>query len=126
MTIYIIPDENNYITEYSFEEEIGIAVELPTDFDVCGILNNPTAYKYENGSLTADEEKLKELQDARQTEWLRAEREYQCFSIINRGELWYSRLTEEQLAELNAWYDAWLDVTESRTIPDRPTFLDEV
>lgn len=54
---------------------------------------------------------------------LREQREYECFSIINRGELWYARLTNEQRQELNTWYNAWLDVTETKIIPERPKWL---
>ena len=54
---------------------------------------------------------------------LRMLREDECFSIINRGEPWYDRLTEEQKAELDAWYSAWLDVTETKVIPEKPSWL---
>lgn len=54
---------------------------------------------------------------------LRAQRERICFPVINRGELWYSRLTEEQRAELEAWYQAWLDVTETKVIPETPDWI---
>lgn len=54
---------------------------------------------------------------------LRYQREEECFLIINRGQLWYDTLTEEQLADLQAWYKAWLDVTETKTIPEKPTWL---
>ena len=51
---------------------------------------------------------------------LRFQREYQCFPIINRGQLWYSNLSEQQLVELKEWYKAWLDVTETKVIPEIP------
>lgn len=54
---------------------------------------------------------------------LRMLREYECFSIINRGKPWYDRLTEEQRAELDAWYGKWLDITETKIIPERPSWL---
>lgn len=54
---------------------------------------------------------------------LRLKREQECFSIINRGQLWYNTLTEEQLSELQQWYTEWLDVTETQTIPNRPNWL---
>ena len=53
------------------------------------------------------------------TEQLRDKRETECFSIINRGALWYNTLTEEQLVELQDWYKAWLDVTETRVVPEK-------
>lgn len=56
---------------------------------------------------------------------LRRQREQDCFSVVNRGKLWYNCLTDEQLAELNDWYFAWLNVTDTRCIPTRPTWLDK-
>ena len=62
---------------------------------------------------------------------LRARREYECFSIVNRGVLWYNTLTEVQRLELDTWYKAWLDITEAyqpgidieTIIPVRPDWL---
>lgn len=54
---------------------------------------------------------------------LRTQREYECFSVVNRGELWYNKLTEEQKAELSQWYEDWLDVTDTKVIPTKPTWL---
>lgn len=54
---------------------------------------------------------------------LREQREYECFSIINRGELWYARLTEQQKQELDVWYQAWLDVTDTKIIPTKPSWI---
>ena len=36
---------------------------------------------------------------------LRYERLNKCFSIINRGELWYDNWTPQQLEELKDWYN---------------------
>lgn len=54
---------------------------------------------------------------------LRERREEECFPYINRGELWYKTLTENQITELNAWYEAWLKVTETKKVPDAPVWL---
>ena len=54
---------------------------------------------------------------------LRFARAVECFDIINRGQGWYLLLTEEQKAELTAWYQAWLDVTETGTIPTKPEWI---
>ena len=55
---------------------------------------------------------------------LRMKREHECFSVINRGVLWYNTLTEQQRLELDAWYKEWLDVTETLVIPTKPSWLD--
>ena len=54
---------------------------------------------------------------------LRNQREMECFSIINRGELWYKLLNETQKEELREWYLAWLEVPETKTIPNKPEWL---
>jgi hypothetical protein len=54
---------------------------------------------------------------------LRAKRVTECFKYINRGELWYSNLTEEQKEELRQWYQSWLDVTETLVVPQKPNWL---
>lgn len=56
---------------------------------------------------------------------LRKRRERECFPIINRGVLWYNCLTIEQKAELNGWYHAWLNVTETGVIPVNPVWLND-
>lgn len=65
--------------------------------------------------LVKDEQKLSHLRKLRITE---------CFSIINRGKLWYDSLTLSEEAELRDWYAAWLNVTETLIIPKRPSWLD--
>lgn len=54
---------------------------------------------------------------------LRRQRETECFSIVNRGTVWYDTLTADQKQELAEWYRAWLDVTETHEIPQRPSWL---
>lgn len=54
---------------------------------------------------------------------LRVRREKECFSVINRGKLWYDRLTLKQYEELENWYQAWLDVTVTKCVPARPSWL---
>ena len=54
---------------------------------------------------------------------LRAARALKCFPIINRGNGWYKTLSEEQQSELDTWYQAWLDVTETGEIPQKPEWL---
>ena len=46
-----------------------------------------------------------------------------CFPVINRGRLWYDRLTPEQLAELEEWYQRWLDAPKTLEIPKTPDWV---
>lgn len=54
---------------------------------------------------------------------IRAQRETECFPIINRGALWYDKLTVEQKAELAVWYQQWLDAPETGIMPTIPKWL---
>lgn len=54
---------------------------------------------------------------------LRFARAVECFDVINRGQGWYLTLLEEQKTELLTWYQAWLDVTETGIIPEKPEWL---
>ena len=54
---------------------------------------------------------------------LRSRREFECFPIINRGQLWYNNLTDAQVEELKIWYQSWLDVTETKIIPNKPNWV---
>ena len=51
-------------------------------------------------------------------EKIRNKRELVCFPIINRGKLWYERLTNIQQGELREWYQKWLDATDTLVVPD--------
>ena len=54
---------------------------------------------------------------------IRARREKECFSVINRGQLWYASLTSEQIADLEQWYADWLLAPQTMLIPDKPSWL---
>ena len=54
----------------------------------------------------------------------RLRREKECFSVINRGQLWYEGISITQLLELRKWYKDWLAVTETMVIPEKPEWLE--
>lgn len=56
-------------------------------------------------------------------EKLRLKRQQECFPIINRGQLWYNKLSLEQVEELDQWYNDWLNVTETKIEPTKPQWL---
>lgn len=60
---------------------------------------------------------------ARAADVLRARRAAECFPVVNRGALWYEKLTTEQRAEISAWYEAWLDAPATGVAPDVPEWL---
>lgn len=59
-----------------------------------------------------------EEQQKHDTDLIRSRREFECFSVVDRGKLWYEGLTAAQLEELKAWYQAWLDAPQTGVIPD--------
>lgn len=77
----------------------------------------PETYEYE------DIQVYKQFTEEQFKNNLRAKRETECFSIINRGQLWYDTLTEAQKAELKEWYIAWLDVTDTLVVPNKPNWI---
>lgn len=85
----------------------------PVDGTKCFDVENNCVIDYDN---TIDKiiEHKNELRDRRQSI---------CFPIINRGALWYETLTDAQKRELQVWYKAWLDVTETMVEPEVPEFL---
>ena len=54
---------------------------------------------------------------------LRDAREIECFPLMNRSPLWFMSLTSEQQKELTEWYQAWLDITETQEVPEKPSWL---
>ena len=63
---------------------------------------------------------------ARRRDKLRARREAECFSIVDRGALWYEKLTPKKRAELTVWYEAWLDAPQTLSAPPLPSWLSAV
>ena len=76
-----------------------------------------------NDDLSFNIEKYNKRKENNKFDELRRRREVECFSIINRGQLWYNTLTEEQMVELKEWYIAWLNVTDTLIIPNKPNWL---
>lgn len=54
---------------------------------------------------------------------IRAKRETECFFIVNRGKVWYDKLSEEQKTELSAWYQQWLDAPQTGVAPETPKWI---
>jgi hypothetical protein len=119
----VLYDESGYITSFALIGELvdGTEVDEPDNLDA--FTANFTAYRVRDGNLEYDSEKETALQQEAETEAIRQRREQECFSIINRGSLWYEMLTEEQKKELKTWYQAWLDATDTRVMPDKPAWL---
>lgn len=119
----ILCDESGYITSYALEGELVNGIEAADLEDVEHFQRNFTAYRIRDSNLVFDEAQAKADNEKQAAEELRQRREHECFPVINRGQLWYEGLTAEQKAELAAWYQGWLDITETHTIPEKPAWL---
>lgn len=97
-----------------------VSVDAPDGFEFA----NYKAYRLVDGVLALDEDRLAALQLADRQNAIRARRELECYSIINRGQLWYEGVSLAHLVELRKWYKAWLDAPATLIIPDRPAWLD--
>ena len=115
--------KNGYVESFSVNGQFvdGIEVEMPLDFE--DFFKNYQAYTVSEGVLVKNLDKLAEIQHEILLSQLREQRKTECFPIINRGSLWYNRLTEEQITELDTWYSAWLDVTDTLVVPTMPDWI---
>ena len=92
-------------------------------FEIDEVPNDWVYTKYENGKFFLDENYKNSQELEKQLNDIRVQREIECFPVINRGALWYDFLTDEQKNELKIWYQAWLDATDTKIIPDKPEWL---
>lgn len=116
-------DADGYVESYAIIGTIEGGVEVPTPSDFDYFESNFTAYRVRDGNLVFDKAKQKAIEKAIAVAEYRRRREDECFSVINRGQLWYDTLFPEQLAELKTWYRSWLDGTNTLTIPEKPGWL---
>ena len=119
----ILVDENNYVISYALIGDFIDSIEVDDPEDTEYFEANFEAFKLNSGELLYDENRAAKLERQRLIEDLKSRRERECFSIINRGKAWYDTLTEEQYEELQVWYQAWLNVTTTLVVPDKPSWL---
>jgi len=110
-----------YPYDIPIEDEKQFIEASETDFNKTLACKNYHAWRVKDDKLVEDE--YKKTPEEEIVAELRRAREAVCFPIINRGQLWYATLTDEQTQELTEWYDAWLNVTETKTEPLKPEWL---
>ena len=122
----VILNEQGFVESYaligSFASSIAVVVDEPENIDDFES-NYRSYYLSEDNVLVKSDDKQKEIEDQRELTNLRSLREKVCYPIINRGEMWYSRLSFDQKEDLDVWYQAWLDVTITKVIPETPAWL---
>ena len=111
----------------SFDNECVINADTQKELDekLKHFNDNYYDYKQTANSLVYDESHngLDKLTHELKLHDLRETRSQKCFSIVNRGQMWYNRLTESQKQELQDWYEAWLNVTDTLVEPETPEWL---
>lgn len=118
-------DENGYVNGWCMiGDNGGIDVDVPEDFD--SFLDRFEGFKLVDGKLVLDKEKDDADRLNQEKASLRVRRESECFTVVNRGWLWYSCLSLSQWRELRSWYLAWLNVTNTMTVPERPSWIDSL
>ena len=121
-------DDQGYITDFCFIGDILDSIEISdlTENEQRHFADNFQAYKFVNGKLIFDKEKLSEINAEKEKSSIRRRRETECFPIINRGQLWYKNLTESQMEELNQWYSDWLNAPSTLKTPNMPEWINSV
>ena len=117
-------DEQGFVRCFAYVGNLlnSIEVQEPEDIDL--FLRQFYAFRLQDGRLVYDAEAY----ESHVTEEIKAEyrmrREKECFAIVNRGQLWYEGITIQQMVELRQWYKAWLKVTETMVVPEKPAWLE--
>lgn len=125
MKIKVTFDDGGYVSGWCMVgDNGGEEYDPPEDFDA--FLDNCFSFRLEDGKLIRDAEKEEADHVEEQKSSLRVRREKECFSVVNRGWLWYSTLTLAQWQELRTWYISWLKVTETMAPPERPSWVDDI
>lgn len=119
----VLLDENGYVKSFAFVGDLVDGIEIPDPGNLDHFAEHFGAYTISDGQTLFNEEQDKALQHAMIADDLRIRREKECFSVINRGQLWYEGVTVLQLLELRQWYKDWLNVTETFVVPEKPSWL---
>lgn len=121
----VLLNDKGFIESYAIVGDLVGAIEVDFDENILDAFESDyQSYKLIEGKIEFDQSRKKEIIEQQELTDLRSRREEECFPIVNRGELWYKHLTNNQITELDTWYQAWLDVTETKIIPDKPVWLE--
>lgn len=101
MKVYYLQNENGEIIQDDFEKFDDRCLEREReDYNLVNGYNGGLFF-YEYTQTDEYKAKAAAFADQVEVETLRQRRAEECFSVINRGALWFDRLTEEQKAELD-------------------------
>lgn len=120
----VLCDDRGFVLSFAFIGDLVGGQEVPDPEDLELFMQRFYSFRMADGNLEYDHNKYEEEQQEELKAEYRRRRETECFSIVNRGQLWYEGITITRLIELRAWYKAWLDVTETMVIPTKPAWLE--
>ena len=121
MQVYL--DTDGYVSSYAIIGALVGGIEVAELKDLRHFQEHYSAYRAIDGQLIFDDSKESAIEKETIKQELRDRREKECFTIINRGQLWYESLDGQQRTELREWYTAWLNVTETLVVPEKPNWL---
>lgn len=120
----ITTDEQGFVRCFAYVGDLVNSIEVQEPEDIDLFLRQFYAFRLQDGYLIYDAEAY----ETHVTEEIKAEyrirREKECFAVVNRGQLWYEGITLQQMVELRQWYKAWLKVTETMVVPEKPAWLE--
>ena len=120
----ITTDENRFVRCFAYIGTLVDGIDVPEPEDIDLFLHQFYAFRLQDGQLVYDSDAYEAYVTEETKEEYRRRREKECFSVINRGQLWYEGITIQQMVELRQWYKAWLKVTETMVIPEKPEWLE--
>lgn len=102
------------LTPEEFADQIGgVVAVVPDTYDSknisieCFTSNNEGVYTFST-------QLYNEHINSKKMDYIRRKRNFECFRVVNRGQLWYNSLSQDERDELQEWYNAWL------VLPNRP------
>ena len=120
----VVTDNDGFVLSFAYIGNLVNGTEVTEPEDIDQFLHQFYAFQLLDGKLVYNGEAYEaHVVEEMRTE-LRLRREKECFSVINRGQLWYEGVSLTQLLELRQWYKAWLNVTETMVVPEKPAWLD--
>ena len=107
----------------------GHVVEIPDYIDLSN-LNINFFKENSDGSYSFNYAKYDTDLYEKKMAYIRNKRDWECFRYVNRGQVWYDTLTQEQREEIQTWYADWLNLTNREDLnidnpqyPTPPSFI---
>lgn len=119
----VLLNENGYVESYALIGNLVGGIEVPEPEDIEHFEEHFGAYGFSDGRVVFNDVWQTMLVKAKQMDEIRERRERECFPIVNRGQLWYDKLSKKKKEELEIWYQAWLDATNTGVVPEKPAWL---